>query len=381
MYRVLFALMGVGVVLPAVVGASELPPEPIQRMPASMVPMRDIWYDVDDTAVQAADFTFTSGASDREDLTDQVTTYDAPAETSSRTDFRWFDDTAVRPAAFTLPQFAPLPNRMVPPVQADAWPGAGWPQSSWSWQVLPDGLMYRSYLAGPHEPRFASKWIHERDQDWLWDVALGGRVGMLRYGTSDPLWPEGWQVDIEGAAFPRLTLEEDRDLVSVDFRFGIPITFRQGQFETKFAYYHLSSHLGDEYSIRHPGVTRINFSRDALVWGVAFYPFQDARMYAEVGWAFCYDGGTRPWEFQFGIDYSPLRPTGLIGAPFFAVNGHLRQEVDFGGGFTLQTGWQWRGDTGRLARVGLQYFNGMSDQYQFYLQHEEQVGVGVWYDY
>ena len=241
--------------------------------------------------------------------------------------------------------------------------------------------MYRSYLAGGREPRIAGQCIHEQDQGWLLDVTLGGRVGLLRYGTQGEIMPEGWQVDLEGAAFPRLTLEKNWDLVSADFRFGIPITHRRGRWETKMAYYHLSSHLGDEYQLTHPGVERINFSRDVLVLAGAFYPCHNTRMYAEAGYAFYSDGGSEPWEFQFGVDCSSLRPTGIGGAPFVAVNARLRQEVDFGGNFTFQTGWQWRGCGGQLARVGLQYFNGQSDQYQFFEEHEQQIGFGIWYDY
>ena len=107
----------------------------------------------------------------------------------------------------------------------------------------------------------------------------------------------------------------------------------------------------------------------------------EVRVYAEAGWAFLCDGGSELWEFQFGIDYSPARPTGVIPAPFFAVNTRIREEVDFGGNVTVQTGMQWRGETGRLLRAGAHYFNGKTDQYQFFTEHEEQIGFGVWYDY
>ena len=75
----------------------------------------------------------------------------------------------------------------------------------WTWQVLPTGLMYKSYLAGGREPRFGTQFVHERSQGWLWDTTLGARVGLLRYGTENDFWPEGWQLDVEGAAFPRLS--------------------------------------------------------------------------------------------------------------------------------------------------------------------------------
>jgi len=253
----------------------------------------------------------------------------------------------------------------------------------YQWQLLPDGLLYKSYLAGGREPRFATQWVYMRDHGWVWDVAIGGRVGLLRYGTTDEIYPEGFQIDLEGAAFPRMDLEvnHDRDLMAVDFRVGVPWTVRQGPWEGKLAYYHISSHLGDELMTAYPLSTRINYVRDCVVLGVALRPHADLRLYTEAGWAFNTDGGAQPWEFQFGVDYSPAGPSGICGAPFFAINGHLREEVDYGGGLTVQTGWQWSNRTGRLFRTGMHYFNGMSDQRQFFANHEELIGMGIWYDY
>ena len=59
----------------------------------------------------------------------------------------------------------------------------------------------------------------------------------------------------------------------------------------------------------------------------------------------------------------------------------VRQENDFGGNVTVRTGWQWRGQSGHLFRFGLQYFNGMSDQTQFFNRFEQQIGGGLWYDF
>jgi hypothetical protein len=254
-------------------------------------------------------------------------------------------------------------------------------EEPWVWQLMPTGLMYRSYLAGNKEPRLGSQLVHERNLGWLWDATVGGRVGILRYGTQNDLWPQGWQFDIEGAAFPRLDLEHNEDLVDVDIRGGLLLTTRQGHWEGKFGFYHLSSHIGDEYLLRYPDFPRLNYVRDSLILGVAYYLNPSLRLYSEAGWCFHEDGGAGPWEFQFGVDYSSPDPTGISGAPFFAINTHLRQENDFGGNLTVQTGWQWRGRTGHLLRVGMQYFNGMSDQYQFYNVFEEQIGFGLWYDY
>ncbi len=268
-------------------------------------------------------------------------------------------------------------NYAVVPVGATAYSAS----EGWSLQFLPDGLLYPAYLAGGRESRFASQWIHERGHGWLWDAALGGRVGMLRLGTSDAVRPEGWQLDIEGAVFARMDLELDRDMVGADYRFGIPMTFRHGWWEAKFGYDHISSHLGDEYMENNPQARRINFVRDCVIFGLAVRPRPDVRVYGEAGWAFNFDGGSRPWEFQFGVDYSSPDRSGILGSPFVAVNGRIRQEADFSGNVTLQAGRQWRGQSGHLLRLGAHYFNGKSEQYQFSTEHEEQLGVGMWYDY
>ena len=252
---------------------------------------------------------------------------------------------------------------------------------NWHWQVMPDGLIYRSYLAGVKESRFTCALIRERDWGWIWDATLGGRVGLFRYGTADSRQPEGWQLDIEGAAFPRLDFEHRRNVISTDFRVGTPLTYGTKRFRFKFSYYHLCAHLGDEYLLSYPGTRRINYVRDSLVWGTSFYWTPDLRLYAEAAWSFITLGGAEPWEFQFGVDFSPAQPNGFSGSPFFAINGHLREEVDFGGNLSVQTGWQWRGYSGHLLRLGMQYFNGMSDSFEFFDRHEEKIGMGLWYDY
>lgn len=252
----------------------------------------------------------------------------------------------------------------------------------WQWQLLPDGLVYPTYLAAPKESRFAGLVNYERDWGWLLDLEAGGRVGLFRYGTTQSPRPDGWQLDLEGAAFPRLDLEHEEDLIAADFRGGIPLTFGAGPFRAKLAAYHLSSHLGDEYLLRFPEATRINYSRNALVLGGTCFLTDALSLYGEAEWAFYTDGGTQPWEFQFGVDYSPITgPRDLRGAPFVAVNGQLRQEVDYGGSVVVQAGWQWRGATNHRLRMGAQYFAGKSDQYQFFNQYEERLGMGVWYDF
>jgi len=247
--------------------------------------------------------------------------------------------------------------------------------------MLPQGLIYASYLAGEKESRFRSYWSHEKDSGWLWDLTAGGRVGLWRYGTTLDERPQGWQLDIEGAAMPRLDLERDRDLVSADFRFGLPLTYGNDYYQGKFGYYHLSSHLGDEFLLANPGFTRLNYSRDELVWGHSLTPCEYLRLYVEAGWAF-YSDISEPWAFQFGVDWAPTDATGARGAPFAAINAHLRQEVDYGGNLVVQVGWAWRrSPVSGMFRCGFEYYGGKSDQFAFFNESEQRVGLAIWYDY
>ncbi len=266
-----------------------------------------------------------------------------------------------------------------------------WAPRPWTWHLLPNNLIYTSYLAGPKEPRFASVWYDDTNPDpfdpaiqngWMWDMTAGGRVSILRYGSDPVLHPQGFEVQVEGAAFVRLDPGDEIDLRSSDYRFGIPLVFGIGRWQTKFGYYHLSAHLGDEAMLKHETFPRVNYLRDALVWGNSYYVFDWMRLYGEVGYAFNQDGGSEPWEFQFGTELIQARPTGIHGAPFLAVNGMSRQELDWGGNVCVQTGWAWRGWTSeRLLRIGFEYLSGADPQYEFVYYRQNRYGIGVWYDF
>jgi len=253
----------------------------------------------------------------------------------------------------------------------------------WTWQDLPDGLMYRTYIAGVKEPRFSSAYLYDPNRGWFWDSTLGGRVGIVRYGTKEAANPVGWQLDIEGAVFARLRPEERDDLESSDYRFGIPLTHSDGRTAWKFGYYHISSHLGDEFMLKNPGYPRLNYVRDSLLFGVSHEVTPEIRTYGELGWAIIsHDGGAKPWEIQFGAEYQRQAPEPLKPAPFAAIHTHLREEFGFGGNVNILAGWSWLGEeSGRAFRIGMQYFNGKSAQYSFYNKTDRLLGAGLWFDY
>ena len=93
----------------------------------------------------------------------------------------------------------------------------------WDWHLLPNRLIYRPYLAGVYQPRMAAVFNVNRQSQWKWDLSIGGRIGLVRYGSGNEVIPQGWQLDIEGAAFPRLA-SPGQILEATDYRFGVPLS-------------------------------------------------------------------------------------------------------------------------------------------------------------
>ncbi len=251
--------------------------------------------------------------------------------------------------------------------------------SPWQWHIRPRGFVYDTYWASAAEPRLATHVIEERHDGTFLDSHIGGRFGILRYGPKDR--PEGFQLDLLGGAKLRQNWG-DLDVLATDFRYDLIGTYGVGPHRFKFGFYHVSAHTGDEFLVENPGYDRLNFFRDTLVTGYSYYPIPQARFYAEMGWAMDHEI-SEPWEFQFGIDLGPQACTGVRGAPFMAMNVHLREELDFGGNFAFQAGWAWRGEDtlDGLLRTGVYFYEGASPHFSFYAEHERQIGWGLWYDF
>ena len=271
---------------------------------------------------------------------------------------------------YTATQTRALATAETPPNQAPP---------PWQWHVRPHGFVYDTYWASAAEPRLATHLIEERHDGTFLDSHIGGRFGILRYGPKD--CPEGFQLDLLGGAKLRQNWG-DLDVLATDFRYDIIGTYGAGPHRFKFGFYHVSAHAGDEFLLENPDFDRLNFFRDTLVAGYSYYPIPQARFYAEMGWAFDREI-SEPWEFQFGIDLGPRAHTGIRGAPFMAMNVHLREELDFGGNFAFQAGWAWRGDDALdgLLRTGVYFYEGASPHFSFYAEHERQIGWGLWYDF
>ncbi|MDR1923143.1 MAG: DUF1207 domain-containing protein [Planctomycetaceae bacterium] len=257
----------------------------------------------------------------------------------------------------------------------------------WVIQLLPAGRIYQSYLAGVNETRLGLTWNYDQKLKNIWDATVGGNAPLFRYGSRDNIFAEGFQIDVEGSAHLRMDYDRQRDMDAMDYRFSLPITFGNKIWQIRTGYFHVSSHLGDERMIRLNAANlphkRINYVRESIVLGISYRVKPSMRVYFEIDYSTWLGELTRPWHFQFGAEYSsPYPVANLSCSPFAAVNVQLLQERSYDGNITIQAGLQWRNNNGNLFRIGLQYFRGISEQFEhMYEARENKFGLGIWYDF
>ena len=138
---------------------------------------------------------------------------------------------------------------------------------------------------------------------------------------------------------------------------------RVGRWQFKTGYNHLSSHMGDEIMMQQSSLhrSRINYVRDSLMLGVGYFATDNMRLFGEVD----YGWGRRGRRADRVAIRHRLQPGPSWRGAVLGLYTNLRQEFDFGGFFVAQAGWQWRGGLAlRTLRIGFEYFNGKSPQWE-----------------
>ena len=83
-------------------------------------------------------------------------------------------------------------------------------------------------------------------------MVIGHSVAVLRMDdgtTADRAVTLGFELGL----FSRFFMEiPQKDLISVDFRVGLPISIRHDDWQVRITLRHISSHVGDDYLVRFP---------------------------------------------------------------------------------------------------------------------------------
>jgi Protein of unknown function (DUF1207) len=254
--------------------------------------------------------------------------------------------------------------------------------------------LFQPLIADPRQVKFAGEWRFH-------DSVIGSRVGAAIFGDTFPIfrwlsvgpWCGDLQFAIDAGVWaifkfgdPRLGGgSSDRvALINTDFLCSLTWTYAAGCWSSRFRYYHISSHLGDEYLVSIPDVVRINPSREAVDFFLSYQIIDALRLYGGIGINIRSDESFRvdPFYFEGGAELRLLGQRNLFQClylqPFLAMDFRVWQDLRWRPDATFMLGLELSKlqGLGRKARIYIQYHDGYSFEGQFSKLRTEYVALG-----
>lgn len=223
------------------------------------------------------------------------------------------------------------------------------------------------------------------------DISLGDDFAIYRW--LDVLWHGDLQIGIEAGIWsvfnmdPHPNIGSGTELVNTDFYCGIPLTYAKNKWSFRLRGYHISSHLGDEFLVNHPGfvminsggpkndpeIHRVNPSIEAVDFAVSYQASEAIRLYAFPG-AIVHSDETFPWKPMY-VEYgTEVRFLGtkfykqkLYGTVYIGLHWRNYQELDWNFDGTYKIGYEFSKlqGIGRKFRFYIEYHHGYSLEGQF----------------
>lgn len=257
-------------------------------------------------------------------------------------------------------------------------------------------VIFEPLIADPREPMYSLT--------YRWnDRVLGKNAIAFSIGDTFPIYrwrdvfPAHGDLEIDIAAcvwavfdmdVPVNINQEVSELVTTDYMLAIPLAYAFDRWSFRLRFYHVSSHLGDEFMFYNPTVRRLNPSMEAVDFYTSYQVTDGIRVYGGPGWVMHSDD-TFPLD-PFYIEYgTEIRGFGrkyfyhqLYGTAFIAANVTQWQTNSWRPSFNGLLGYEWSKlkNVGRKIRVYLQYYNGYSEG-QFFKETTSYGAVGFSYGF
>lgn len=246
---------------------------------------------------------------------------------------------------------------------------------------MPDQRLLPRLLAGPLEPTTSAHLVLPIRSPTRFgrilegQAAFGASLAVLRLNGSGP--HDIVLLGVGGGVIGRFNLEtQERDIISSDWTFSLPLIVRRGGHWLRLQYFHTSAHLGDEYLVRFDA-DRVPYARDAAE-GLAYLEASDAiGVYAGGRWAFRVDPPEHArFALRAGFQLDPLDDEGL--RPYLAVDIQGDQQQDWTPRLDARLGtWLTPPHTLPGVRVELGLLTGPPLQGQFWDGRTTTVSLGT----
>ncbi len=249
-------------------------------------------------------------------------------------------------------------------------------------RFLPRGNLIPSVLADPREPVMGGRLIIVGEGATRFGSGVEGEADIGHtlpvYVLSGSSPDEAVVVGIQGGVFARFSLDtHQRDLISTDWVFSIPLLILRESHWVRIRYRHISSHLGDEYAERF-GVERSDYSRDDL--GVTAYRTVATGVGLYGGGSIGFNVHPRDADrlaLSGGIELKDTRPnhsTRLFGG----ADVYVDQDSSWRPRVNLQAGVRFFADRPNSIRLVGEFLTGPSPQGEFHRDNATLITLGLY---
>lgn len=256
-----------------------------------------------------------------------------------------------------------------------------------SWQLFPTDHLYPRYAADPQRPVFNAQ-LRSYQQTGIIDASLqridlkvGGALLLVQW-QEDSVSSPWLQLLLEAGMHAQFDVSQSLDNIGWDGLYGWYVALRQNQAVTwRFGMGHVSAHVGDEWMQR-TGRLRIGYTRQERRVGVSWAFADNAVTYLDAGYGYVLGNEhlEKPWRVQTGLQWGVPNTLweGRIGW-YAATDVSSYEENDWHGNVTAQIGFLAVNQE-RRWRLGLEFYHGRAQLGEFFQDHEQYFGLGLWLD-
>lgn len=200
-----------------------------------------------------------------------------------------------------------------------------------------DPVLFRPFMADPREICYSVGWRFNDNAltKNIIDVSFGDTLAIYRWCDMWP-WHGQLQIEIEGAVWAVFDpCTESAPLINADYYVGFPLTYAIDRWQFRLRPFHISSHIGDEFLLNHPGFDRRNASNEYIDFFISHDFTEEIRFYGGIGYILREDESFKIKRYYSAVG-AELRlmhlsfrddKDCLMGFPIFAM--HFRQNAEF----------------------------------------------------
>lgn len=252
-------------------------------------------------------------------------------------------------------------------------------------------LLFAPLIADPRQPQNAAALRFN-------DNPIGHHVGAPSFGGDFIIfrwkdvfyWHGDMDFGLEAGIFSVFDLDNpEACLVNTDFFVAAMVTYAYDCLSYRFRWWHMSSHLGDEFILSNPGYPRFNVSDEGIDLFASVQINPAIRLYGGIGYIYSRDSEfpEHPLYLEAGAEIRVFGGRSYYDRvyiqPFLAMHFRTWEEHDYDIDQTYALGVEWSQiqGVGRMFRLFFEFHDGYSKEGQFVRNRSNYSAVKVTYGF